>query len=135
MVPQIGTKFFVILGQFLPFDPPNNPKNQNFKKKKRHLEIYHFTLAYHHSHKKRKDIVWKHRPYWWYFLLNLKYLGLNRALKKKTLNFMAPFYRWGSTASRLQPLREGSLLFTIQFSEIPGHQNTKKWWLLLGTAQ
>ena len=33
---------------------------------------------------------------------------------------MAPFYGWGSTASRLQPLRGGSLLFTIQFSEIPG---------------
>ena len=35
-------------------------------------------------------------------------------------NFMAPFYGWGSTASRLQPLRLGSLLFTIQFPEIPG---------------
>ena len=27
-------------------------------------------------------------------------------------NFMAPFYGWGSTALRLQPLRGGSLLFT-----------------------
>ena len=35
-------------------------------------------------------------------------------------NFMAPFYRWGSTASRLQTLQGGSLLFTIQFPEIPG---------------
>ena len=25
---------------------------------------------------------------------------------------MAPFYGWGSTASRLEPLREGGLLFT-----------------------
>ena len=33
---------------------------------------------------------------------------------------MAPFYGWGSTASRLQPFRGGSLLFTIQFPEIPG---------------
>ena len=41
---------------------------------------------------------------------------------KKTLkNIMAPFYYgWGSTASRLQSLRGGSLLFTIQFPEIPG---------------
>ena len=38
----------------------------------------------------------------------------------KTLNIIAPFYGWGSTASRLQPLRGGSLLFTIQFPEIPG---------------
>ena len=30
-------------------------------------------------------------------------------VKKK--NFMAPFYGWGSTASRLEPLRGGSLLF------------------------
>ena len=33
---------------------------------------------------------------------------------------MAPFYGWGSTASRQQPLRGGSLLFTTQFPEIPG---------------
>ena len=25
---------------------------------------------------------------------------------------MAPFYRWGSTASRLEPLRGGSLLWS-----------------------
>ena len=31
---------------------------------------------------------------------------------------MAPFYGWGSTPSRLQPLREGSLLFTTKFPEI-----------------
>ena len=33
---------------------------------------------------------------------------------------MAPFYGWGSTASRVQPLRGGSLFSTIQFPEIPG---------------
>ena len=36
------------------------------------------------------------------------------------LNFMAPFYGWGSTASRLEPPRGGSLLFTTKFPEIPG---------------
>ena len=35
---------------------------------------------------------------------------------------MAPFYGWGSTVSRLQPLRGGSLLFTIQFPELSGTQ-------------
>ena len=35
-------------------------------------------------------------------------------------NFMAPFYGWGSTASRLEPLRGGSLLFTTNFPEIRG---------------
>ena len=29
------TEFFVILGHFLPFHPPNNPENQNFKKLKK----------------------------------------------------------------------------------------------------
>ena len=43
-------------------------------------------------------------------------------LKKK--NFMAPFYGWGSTASRLEPLRGGSLLFTTKFPEIPGTPGT-----------
>ena len=33
---------------------------------------------------------------------------------------MAPFYGWGSTASRLEPLQRGSLLFTTKFPEIPG---------------
>ena len=33
---------------------------------------------------------------------------------------MTPFYGWGSTASRLEPLRAGSLLFTSKFPEIPG---------------
>ena len=33
---------------------------------------------------------------------------------------MAPFYGWGSTASRLVPLRGGSLLFTTTFPDIPG---------------
>ena len=33
---------------------------------------------------------------------------------------MALFHGWGSTASRLEPLRGGSFLFTIKFQEIPG---------------
>ena len=33
---------------------------------------------------------------------------------------MAPFYGWGSTASRLELLRGGSLLFTTKFPEIRG---------------
>ena len=33
------TKFFVILGHFLPFDPPNNSKNKNSEKTKNCLEI------------------------------------------------------------------------------------------------
>ena len=35
-------EFFVILDQFLPFYAPNNPKNQNLKKWKKHLEILSF---------------------------------------------------------------------------------------------
>ena len=52
---------------------------------------------------------------------------------------MAPFYRWDSTASRLQPLREGSLLFTIQLPEIPGTHfidlRRMKGWVDLGATQ
>ena len=33
---------------------------------------------------------------------------------------MAPFYGWGSAASRLEPCQGGSLLFTTKFPEIPG---------------
>ena len=36
------------------------------------------------------------------------------------LNFMAPFYRWGSTASRLLLPWGCSLLFITKFPDIPG---------------
>ena len=38
---------FVILGQFLPFDPPDNPKNQNFEKMKKVWRYYRFTFVHH----------------------------------------------------------------------------------------
>ena len=41
-------------------------------------------------------------------------------LKKE--NLMAPFCGWGLTASRLEPLPGGSLLFTNKFPEVPGTQ-------------
>ena len=47
---------------------------------------------------------------------NIDLCGTLKTLK----NFMAPFYGWGSTASRLEPLRGGSLLFTTKFPEVPG---------------
>ena len=47
-------------------------------------------------------------------MINGRYL---KTLKK---NFMASFYGWGSTASRLEPLPGGSILFTTKFPEIPG---------------
>ena len=31
---------------------------------------------------------------------------------------MAPFYGWSSTASRLDPLQEDSLLFTTKFLDV-----------------
>ena len=52
---------------------------------------------------------------------------------------MAPFYGWGTTASRRQPLRGGSLLFTTKFPQIPGTHfidfRRMKGWLDLGPTQ
>ena len=58
-----------------------------------------------------------------------KDINVNLAIKlkknfKKKKNFMAPFYGWGSTASRLEPLQGVSLLFTTKFPEIPGTLKT-----------
>ena len=39
------TEFFDILDHFLPFDPPNNMKNQNFENDKTTWR-YYFTLGY-----------------------------------------------------------------------------------------
>ena len=49
---------------------------------------------------------------------NLFSMHVRRSTAKN--NFMNPFYGWGSTASRLEPLEGGSLLFTTKFPETPG---------------
>ena len=43
---------------------------------------------------------------------------ISEGTEVKKTNFMAPFHGWGSTASRLQPLQKGSLLFTAKFPVI-----------------
>ena len=49
---------------------------------------------------------------------------------------MAPFYGWGSTISRLEPLRGGSLLFTTKFPKIPGtHISTSEGWTAESTLE
>ena len=49
-----------------------------------------------------------------------KSIFLESLIITKKKNFMAHFYGWGSTASRLLPLWGGSLLFTTKFPDIPG---------------
>ena len=50
---------------------------------------------------------------------------------------MAPFYGWGSTALRLEPLWGGSLIFTTKFPEISGthfiYLRRMKGWVEWGT--
>ena len=52
---------------------------------------------------------------------------------------MAPFYGWGSTASRLEPLQGDILFFTIKFPEIRGtyyiSHGRMNGWVELGTTQ
>ena len=47
---------------------------------------------------------------------------LVNTFKKTTL--WPPFYGWGSTTSRLEPLRGGSLIFTTKFPDIPDNHFT-----------
>ena len=68
-----------------------------------------------------------------------KTLSMGQTGQKKLKTLWLLFYGWGSTASRLQPLRGGSLLFTIQFPEIPGTHfidlGRMKGWVDLGATQ
>ena len=41
------TESFVILGHFLPYQPPDNLENQNFKIEKNTWSYYHFTHLHH----------------------------------------------------------------------------------------
>ena len=52
------------------------------------------------------------------YLDSLTPRDLLKVIGKKTLWHL--FYGWGSTVSKLGPLRGGSLLFTTKFLEIPG---------------
>ena len=56
------TEFFVILGHFLPFDSPNNHKNQNFEKMKKSLEISLYScvlqMTIMHSMVNLKSDIW-----------------------------------------------------------------------------
>ena len=49
-------------------------------------------------------------------------ISLSPQVKLKK-NFMAQFYGWGSTASRLVPLQGGSLPFTTKFPDIPTYKH------------
>ena len=49
------TEVFVVLGHFLPFQPPNNQENQNFKIEKSTWRYYYFT---HVHHKWKSYDVW-----------------------------------------------------------------------------
>ena len=66
-------------------------------------------------------------------------INISSSLKNFKKNFMAPFYGWGSTASRLVPLWGGSLLFTLKFPDIPGthfiNLGRMKCWVDLGAIQ
>ena len=49
---------------------------------------------------------------------------------------MASFYGWGSTASTLEPLWGGSLLFATKFPEFPGtHLSNSKGWKAESTLE
>ena len=53
-------RVFVILDLFLPFDPPHNPKNQNFEKSKKWLEILSFYTSV-----PQMTIIWCMLPEIW----------------------------------------------------------------------
>ena len=48
---RYGVRYFFLSfwGQFLPFDPPNNPKNQNSHQNEKRIWRYHFTHVYQKS--------------------------------------------------------------------------------------
>ena len=62
------------------------------------------------------------KRFWFMNWRHLKVVSRQSALLKK--NFMALFYGWVSTASRLAPLRGGSLLIPTKSTEIPGTRFT-----------
>ena len=132
MVPEIWSatdRIFCHFGPLLPFNPPNKPENQNFEKMK---WIITCQIA-------KKNSISKLANFWYKCSITCVYEAcqvVSAFLKK---NFMAPFYGWGSIASRLVPVRGGSLLFTSKLPHIPGTHFTElrsmKGWVDLGATQ
>ena len=58
----------------------------------------------------------------------------NSGYLKLKKNFMAPFCGWGSTASRLQPLRGGTLLKPSKFTRVPNIPGLQKLLIMSGYA-
>ena len=77
-----------------------------------------FSFKINHS---ENNITFQHNKYKVNF--EILYISL-KTFKKK---IVAPFYGWGSTALRLEPLRGSSLLFIIKFLEIPGTHFIEGW--------
>ena len=70
--------FFVILGQFLPFYPTSNPKNQNFEKKKPSED----TIILH---------KWNQKS-WLYAILFLRYGTWQKYIFIFIFSYFLPFY-------------------------------------------
>ena len=88
------------------------------------LDLLNEEISTFKAAKEQKEIIEKIDDLKDFIFLEEKSITNEKAkitVKKATKkNFMTPFYGWGSTASRLEPLRGGSLLFTSKFPEIPG---------------
>ena len=79
-------QIFIILGRFLPFDPLNNPKNQNFEKIKKHLETLSFYTCL-----PQMLIIWCTVPETWsttnYFVILGYFLPFQPTNNPKNQNF------------------------------------------------
>ena len=78
-------QIFIILGRFLPFDPLNNPKDQNFEKIKKHLETSFYTCL------PQMLIIWCTVPETWsttnYFVILGYFLPFQPTNNPKNQNF------------------------------------------------
>ena len=77
-------------------------------------------MSHYTSNRKKKNSISKLADFWYKCSITCMYEACQAVSAFLKKNFMAPFYGWGSTASRLVPLRGGSLFFTTKFPDIPG---------------
>ena len=72
-------------------------------------------------------------------VVGLKKQRVKKNRMKLQKNFMVPFYGWGLTVSRLEPLWGGGLLYNTKFPEIPGthfiNLGRVKGWFDLGATE
>ena len=127
----------IILGHFLPFNPPKNPKNQNSEKRKNLLEIsWFYTCTKSHNHMIRSETDRIFLSFWAIFCLFTTWKSNFEKNEKNTCRYHYQnlddmiYSSWEKEQNKLKLLILGHFLNFYPPTNLK-NQNFEKWKNLL----